>query len=91
MQILSSVLCGFAVFLASTLAQELASMNEKWQAWKEEHGKRFTTEQEETRRLEVWMNNLAVIEEHNRQNHSYTLAMNHFGDLVYTHISYCTL
>lgn len=86
MQFIALVLCCISVFVASNADQGLTSVNEKWQVWKEDHGKRFITEQEEMKRLEIWTNNLATIEEHNRQNHSYTLAMNHFGDLVDTQL-----
>jgi hypothetical protein len=33
-------------------------------------------------RLSVWRENQRFIEEHNRQNHSYRLGMNQFGDLT---------
>ena len=54
----------------------------RWQSWKEEHGKLFSSEKEETERMKIWKNNMAVIEEHNAQNHSFTLGMNQFGDMV---------
>ena len=78
MQLKAFVSC---VLLLSTVAQGL-TVKEEWQSWKAQHGKEFVSEEEETLRLEIWMNNLAAIEEHNRQNHNLTLKMNHFGDLV---------
>ena len=75
------VACLCLVLPVSTLAGGL-SVREEWQSWKEQHGKVFSSEEEETKRLGVWMNNMALIEEHNKQNHSFTLRMNHFGDMV---------
>ena len=84
MQLIALILYMWCYYMLmfSNSVQGLSSVNEKWQAWKQEHGKLFSTEQEETQRMEIWMNNLAAIQEHNRHNHSFTLAMNHFGDLV---------
>ena len=76
---LAVTLCG--CILLSVSAQGL-SANGQWQQWKREHKKLFATEEEESRRFGIWKNNLAAIEEHNGQNHSFTLEMNHFGDLV---------
>ena len=58
------------------------SLNQQWQVWKKEHKRLFATEQEETKRFEIWRENLATIEQYNKQNHNFTLKMNHFGDLV---------
>ena len=76
---LAVTLCG--CILLSVSAQGL-SVNGQWQQWKREHKKLFDTEEEESRRFGIWKSNLAAIEEHNGQNHSFTLEMNHFGDLV---------
>ena len=86
MQLKAFVLCWYHVLLLSTVAQGL-TVKEEWQSWKAQHGKEFASEEEETLRLGIWMNNLAAIEEHNRQNHNFTLKMNHFGDLVATKLS----
>lgn len=82
MQQAAVTLCYCCSLLAvSTIVQGL-SLNEKWNSWKEEHGKHFSSEVEETKRLKIWIKNLESIEEHNQQNHSFTLKMNHLGDLV---------
>lgn len=75
------VLCGCYFLVLSASAQRL-SVNEQWQEWKKEHKRLFATEAEESRRFGIWRDNLAAIEEYNRQNHNFTLKMNHFGDLV---------
>jgi len=58
------------------------SLGEQWSLWKSEHGKEYQNPAEEEQRLRVWKENQALIEEHNRGNHSFTLAMNQFGDMV---------
>ena len=79
MYFLTSVLLCFHVLAVSVQGH---SLNEQWQSWKKEHRVVFNTEQEEAERLGIWLDNMALIEEHNRQNHSFTLQMNHFGHLV---------
>ncbi|CBZ49954.1 cathepsin L, related [Neospora caninum Liverpool] len=61
--------------------------------WKEEHfqnafgsfratyGKSYATEEETQKRYAIFKNNLAYIHTHNQQGYSYSLKMNHFGDL----------
>ncbi|ELR17807.1 papain family cysteine protease subfamily protein [Acanthamoeba castellanii str. Neff] len=49
--------------------------------WMRTHAKSYSNE-EFVFRWNVWRENHRFIEEHNRQNHSYHLAMNQFGDLT---------
>ena len=57
---------------------------EEWQAWKGDYGKRYSSELEELEKHSVWLSNKMYIEEHNSNADAfgYTLAMNHFGDMV---------
>ena len=57
----------------------------EWETWKETHGKRYSYEEEEMKRSQIWLQNKRFIENHNMNGEatSYTLAMNEFGDLVY--------
>merc|ERR1711902_202304 len=60
---------------------------EEWETWKLEYRKDYSVHTgEELRRMEIWMENKARIERHNREyiegKHTYTLRMNHFGDLL---------
>lgn len=55
---------------------------EQWLAWKSFHGKQYKTQTEEDARYAIWRDNLRKIQEHNSEDHSYTLAMNQFGDLT---------
>jgi C1A family cysteine protease len=50
-------------------------------AWMSTHSKSYSNE-EFVFRWNVWRENHRFIEEHNRQNHTYHLAMNQFGDLT---------
>jgi len=56
----------------------------EWHAWKSEHGKSYESQKEELQRHIVWQANKKFIEAHNTFNKTlgYTLAMNHFGDMV---------
>ncbi|NXY11642.1 CATL1 protein, partial [Pteruthius melanotis] len=58
---------------------------ETWEGWKSLYAKEYPGEAEAIRR-EIWEQNLRYIQQHNREeswgNHSYRLAMNHFGDLT---------
>merc|ERR550519_2144536 len=79
--------------LAATPSKALAA---EWEAWKQEHGKTFPANsdteaelgelgEEESFRMNIWSENKANIEKHNREFnegvHTFHLAMNQFGDL----------
>ena len=57
---------------------------EEWHLWKGQHQKSYMSELEELERHTIWLSNKKYIEEHNARSDDfgYTLAMNHFGDLV---------
>ena len=57
---------------------------EEWELWKTQHGKSYAHRMEELERHMIWTSNRKYIEEHNANADAfgYTLAMNHFGDLV---------
>ena len=69
-------------------AAERAGFNsellEEWELWKTQHGKSYGHKVEELERHLIWASNRKYIEEHNANADlfGYTLAMNHFGDLV---------
>lgn len=81
MQLTAWMLCYSTLLIVSGSVHGL-NLEGRWQSWKEEHGKLFSSEKEEMERLKIWMKNVAIIEEHNAQNHSFTLGMNQFGDMV---------
>ncbi|KAF5181704.1 Cysteine proteinase rd21a [Thalictrum thalictroides] len=52
--------------------------------WCDQHGKRYSSEEEKLYRLSVFEDNLAFVMQHNSlQNFSYTLALNDFADLTH--------
>jgi len=58
------------------------SFEESFSSWKNLHGKTYSSVQEHNYRLNVYKENLKFIEEHNRKNLGFVVAMNHFGDLT---------
>jgi len=82
--------------LALVVALALAQGNQvdeevQWKAWKSYHGKTYETKTEEAQRYAIWRNNLEIVRKHNAEKHSYTLAMNQFGDLTATEFKYLFL
>ena len=59
---------------------------EEWNLWKAEHGKGYSSEREELERHLVWVANREYIAQHNAnaEYFGFTLAMNHFGDMVWS-------
>ncbi len=57
---------------------------EEWNLWKDQYGRSYGSEQEDLERHIVWLSNKKYIEQHNTNAHifGFTLAMNHFGDMV---------
>lgn len=54
----------------------------EWQGWKEKHYKVYSSHGEEESRMEIWKQNYQKIIEHNMANHSFTLGLNQFADMV---------
>lgn len=57
-------------------------LDEQWHSWKSAHGKFYAHPNEENARRQIWIENSARIEEHNAANHSFTLGLNQFADMV---------
>jgi cathepsin L len=57
-------------------------MEGSFSKWTQLHSKTYTSDNEHQYRLSVYKTNLQYIEEHNRKNLGFTLAMNKFGDLT---------
>jgi len=58
------------------------SVEERFNTWTILHGKSYKSQFEKAYRLTVYKNNLEYVENHNRQNLGFTLAMNLFADLT---------
>lgn len=75
---LCSILCLATLAVSAPLAVE-----EKWQQWKQQHGKIYPNEVEESMRRAVWFRTYHYIHEHNTAgSHSYQLGVNRFADTV---------
>jgi len=55
-----------------------------WYLWKQAHQKEYKNFGEERVRYVIWQDNLKKIEAHNTLGKSYSVRMNHFGDLTGT-------
>ena len=55
---------------------------QEWQGWKERHYKVYSSPDEEGSRLSIWKDNYNKIVQHNMANHSFTLSLNQFADMV---------
>ncbi|NXP48440.1 CATL1 protein, partial [Heliornis fulica] len=71
--------------LGSAMALDPA-LQEAWEGWKSLHAKEYHGLEVEAARREVWEKNLCRIQHHNleesRGQHTFRLAMNHYGDLT---------
>ena len=61
-------------------------IDEEWETWKFQHGKKYDSDEEEHFRMRIFMENKRYIAKHNALYYqgikNYTLKMNHFGDLL---------
>ena len=73
------------------IASASFEFREDWHLWKAQHGKTYWSLGEEVQRYKVWLANRDYINNHNQNanHHGYSLAMNHYGDLVHTYYA-CT-
>ena len=75
----------FIVLLVASLAYSCLAITEhaqEWQGWKESHYKVYSSPGEEDSRLAIWRENYKKVLEHNMANHSFTLSLNQFADMV---------
>jgi len=77
--------CLFSLFFFSASSLQVGTfLKSSWEAWKLKHLKSYASEGEEAYRFGVWRENYVKIKSHNAEGHSYTMAMNKFGDLTET-------
>jgi len=67
-----------AIILSLSIEESQVS----FKSWTQLHGKKYSHTNEHNYRLAVYKENLEMIENHNRLNKGFTLAMNKFGDLT---------
>jgi cathepsin L len=70
-----------AIFVASSYAATYEPLAGVFSSWMREHGKSYSND-EFIFRWNVWRDNMKFIEEHNKSNKTFHLAMNQFGDLT---------
>ncbi|KEP60907.1 UNVERIFIED_CONTAM: cathepsin CPL [Hammondia hammondi] len=58
-----------------------AHFQDAFSSFQATYAKSYATEEEKQRRYAIFKNNLVYIHTHNQQGYSYSLKMNHFGDL----------
>ena len=59
------------------------ALEKEWQQWKQQHGKQYADEVEESMRRAVWFRAYHLTQSHNNADmHSYTLGLNMFSDMV---------
>lgn len=56
-------------------------LQEEWFTWKWQHSKVYSTNDEGSK-WRVWRENYQRIQEHNKANHSFSLGLNEFADMV---------
>ncbi len=79
------VLSAFAAVALATPILD-TTLDKHWEMWKDHHSKTYDDKHEELKRRIIWEDNLQTINLHNLEHsmgmHTYTMGMNHFGDLV---------
>lgn len=70
--------------LICSLSCRSAVLEDEWQGWKVKHYRVYPSQDEENSRLSIWKENYQKILEHNMANHSFTLSLNQFADMVYS-------
>ncbi|XP_072449888.1 procathepsin L-like [Chiloscyllium punctatum] len=62
-----------------------SALDEDWKNWKSQHGKQYTKDEENYRRM-IWEDNMRFIEQHNLEysmgKRTFTVGMNQFGDMT---------
>merc|ERR1712080_428233 len=57
----------------------MATTSTEWAKYKLQHSKVYSNE-EDARRMYIWKKNVNMVEKHNSEQHSYTMAVNKFSD-----------
>merc|ERR1711890_11128 len=57
----------------------MATTSTEWAKYKLQHSKVYSNE-EDARRMYIWKKNVNMVEKHNSEDHSYTMAVNKFSD-----------
>ncbi|KAM9432444.1 cystein proteinase inhibitor protein salarin-like isoform 2-T4 [Salvelinus alpinus] len=67
------------------MASERQDVDKEFEEWKEEHGKKYKSKEEEAKRKKIWLESRTRVIEHNKKYDSgestYHCGMNHMSDL----------
>jgi cathepsin L len=74
---MSPLSCTLVLMLASVAMA--SSWSADWANFKYQHTKIYSGEEDVTR-MNIWHKNVKMVEKHNSENHSYTMAINKFSD-----------
>merc|ERR1719244_1140460 len=73
------------LFLINFVCATPNYLEERWQQYKVKHSKNYT-EEEESKRFQIWKENFAMVEKHNEEAneglHGYRMALNKYSDLT---------
>lgn len=79
----ASVLLSFLLFFDLSFASP-SHVSDLFESWCDQHGKKYSSEEEKSYRLKVFEDNYAFVTQHNDMaNSSYILALNAFADLTH--------
>jgi len=70
------------VLIALPILLNAITLQESFNTWMTLNSRQYKSNEEYQHRLTVYKNNLAIVEDHNRRNLGFTLAMNMFADLT---------
>ena len=77
------LLCLVGTAVGFTVKSEFIADNE-WQVWKASHNRAYNDIYEEKVRYTIWQDNVRRIANFNKKGRSFSLRMNHFGDMTTT-------
>jgi C1A family cysteine protease len=81
--VIAVALVGFAAAVPTSMVTgHYPGMTASFESWMDFHGKTYESETEKARRLDIFTQNAIRVEEHNAQNHSWTMALTQFADLT---------
>jgi len=78
------ILCALLLVLMISSAYGLNDRIHQFMSWTKLHKRNYRSEREFLSRFQIWDEAMNKIEKHNSEEHSYKLAMNHFGDLTHS-------
>ena len=70
----------FLVVVSVAAGQDVSA--DTWHSWKARYRKVYSNDREAASRQEIWRRNSERISHHNSGNHSFTIKLNQFADLV---------